>query len=93
MTLTAPRHPFAWPAWTLALLLGALTAIAALGGSAPTAPVPAVAQGEGRYSVLVFSRTTGFRHTAAINAGHDAFDDLAAAEDFDVTHSEDASDF
>ena len=54
----------------------------------------ATAQGEeGRYSALVFSRTTGFRHTAAINAGHDALDTMAAAEDFDVTHSEDAGDF
>ncbi len=82
-----------WSIWALALLLGGLVLASTLGGSA-AAPGTATAQvGDGRYSVLVFSRTTGFRHTAAINAGHAAFDTMAAAEDFDVTHSEDAGDF
>ncbi len=82
-----------WSIWALALLLGGLALASTLGGSA-AAPGTATAQvGDGRYSVLVFSRTTGFRHTAAINAGHAAFDTMAAAEDFDVTHSEDAGDF
>jgi glucose/arabinose dehydrogenase/PKD repeat protein len=49
----------------------------------------ATAQEGGRYHALIFSRTTGFRHTEAIDAGHAAFDEMADAEDFDVTHSED----
>src|SRR5690606_21489114 len=49
----------------------------------------ATAQDGGRYHALIFSRTTGFRHTEAINAGHAAFDEMADAENFDVTHSED----
>jgi len=89
---TSPRP--ALSAWAFALLLAALVLPAALGGSPATSAPVANAQGEeGRYSALVFSRTTGFRHTAAINAGHAALDTMAAAEDFDVAHSEDAGDF
>ncbi len=81
------------PAWALTLLLGLLALVAGLSTYAGS-PSVATAQGEeGRYSALVFSRTTGFRHTAAIAAGHDALDEMAAAEDFDVVHSEDAADF
>jgi PKD repeat protein/glucose/arabinose dehydrogenase len=80
------------PAWPLALLIGLLALTAGLSTSAGF-PSVATAQEEGRYSVLVFSRTTGFRHTAAIDAGHAALDEMAVAEDFDVVHSEDAGDF
>jgi glucose/arabinose dehydrogenase/PKD repeat protein/type 1 glutamine amidotransferase len=85
------RDRRAWSAWVLALLLGGLALAATLGG-APDGPSSATAQGS-RFDVLVFSRTTGFRHTEAINAGHAAFDDLATAGGFSVTHSEDATDF
>jgi PKD repeat protein/glucose/arabinose dehydrogenase len=83
----------AWPVSMFAALVGALVLAAALGASA-SAPATASAQaGDGRYSVLVFSRTTGFRHTAAIEAGHDALEQMGVEEDFDTTHSEDAGDF
>jgi hypothetical protein len=87
--------PTSWhrPAWPLALLSGLLALVAGLSTYAGSPSVATAQGGEGRYSVLVFSRTTGFRHTAAINAGHDALDTMAAAEDFDVAHSEDAGEF
>jgi cytochrome c len=87
------RYRLAWPAWALALLLAGLTLAATLGGSSATAPSEAGAQGGGgRYHVLAYSRTTiADSHTAAIEAGHDALDDLAANQDFDITHSEEAS--
>src|SRR3569832_2120473 len=42
--------------------------------------------------VLVFSRTTGFRH-ASIEAGVDALRQLGADNDFAVDHTEDAGQF
>src|SRR5918996_634990 len=81
-------HRPAWSVSIFAALLGAIVATT-LGVAALSAPTQATAQA-GDYSVLFFSRTTGFRHTAAIDAGHDAFDTIAAAQNFDVTHSEDA---
>jgi glucose/arabinose dehydrogenase/PKD repeat protein len=93
MTSTS-RHRLSWPTWALALLLGCLALVTTLGGSPVTAPSVATAQGgDGRYSVLVFSRTTGFRHTEAIDAGRDALQQMGVDEDFDVTLSEDAGDF
>jgi glucose/arabinose dehydrogenase/PKD repeat protein len=87
------RHGHAWRSLVFAALVGALVLAASLGASA-SAPATASAQaGDGRYSVLVFSRTTGFRHTAAIDAGHDALEQMGIDEDFDTTHSEDAGDF
>jgi type 1 glutamine amidotransferase len=86
-------HRDARRALLFAILFGALALAAALAASA-AAPTAAHAQVEqGRYSVLVFSRTTGFRHTAAIAAGHTALEAMGDAEDFDTTHSEDATDF
>jgi PKD repeat protein/glucose/arabinose dehydrogenase len=61
-------------------------------GSLATAP-PAVAQTQPRFDVLVFSRTTGFRHTAAINAGRSALTQMGVAQDFNVTLTEDAGEF
>ncbi|HSI80043.1 MAG TPA: ThuA domain-containing protein, partial [Solirubrobacterales bacterium] len=92
---SAARYRLAWPVWALALLLAGLTLAATLGGSSATAPSQAGAQGgDGRYHVLAYSRTTiANSHPQAIAAGHDALDDLAAAEDFDVTHSDDAGMF
>jgi cytochrome c len=52
------------------------------GGSNPSTP----------NRVLVFSRTTGFRH-ASIETGVDAIEKLGAANDFAVDHTEDASQF
>ena len=43
--------------------------------------------------VLVFSRTTGFRHTDAIDAGRTAITQMGAAEDFSVDLTEDATRF
>ena len=43
------------------------------------------------YDVLVFSRTTGFRHETAIAAGKTALTQMAAAEGFNVQLSEDAT--
>jgi len=81
------------PTWALPPLLGLLALIAGLSASAASPSVATAQGGEGRYSALIFSRTTGFRHTAAINAGHTALDEMAVAEDFDIAHSEDAGDF
>ncbi|MBT8447836.1 MAG: ThuA domain-containing protein, partial [Gammaproteobacteria bacterium] len=44
------------------------------------------------FDVLVFSKTAGFRH-GSIGAGIAAIQDLAAANDFGVTATEDASQF
>jgi glucose/arabinose dehydrogenase len=44
------------------------------------------------FDVLVFSRTTGFRHDS-IDEGLAAIQSLAAANDFTVTHTENAADF
>jgi len=57
------------------------------------APGAASAQGPARFDVLVFSKTTGFRHTGAIDAGKAGIQALGTAEDFAVTTSEDASVF
>src|SRR5688572_17742724 len=57
-------------------------------------PFAAVLQ-EPRFDVLVFSRTTGFRHTEAIDAGHAAIQQMGAepGREFNVTASENAADF
>ena len=91
MGTTAYKRPGS--ALILAAVLGVLAVAAALGFSGHAPPVAKAQGGEARYSVLVFSRTTGFRHTEAIDAGRAAIDAMGAAEDFDVTLSEDASDF
>ncbi|MGH9013112.1 MAG: ThuA domain-containing protein, partial [Acidimicrobiia bacterium] len=93
MVWTSTHDRDAWRGLILAALLGAFVLLATLGASA-SAPATAGAQaGDGRYSVLVFSRTTGFRHTAAIDAGHEALEQMGVDEAFDTTHSEDAGDF
>jgi cytochrome c len=54
--------------------------------------VPAAgAQEEPRFDVLVFSKTTGFRHTEAIAAGHAKIAAMGVENDFSVTSSEDAA--
>jgi cytochrome c len=53
---------------TLALLLAAMGPIGGCGGEAP------------RFEVLVFSRTTAFRHAEAIDAGRAALEDRFGAE-------------
>ena len=63
-------------------------AAALLGASA----APAAAQTP-RYDVLVFSKTTGFRHTDAIDAGKAGIQALGTAENFNVTLTEDATTF
>ena len=54
-------------------------------------PFAAVVQ-QPRFDVLVFSRTTGFRHAEAIDAGHAAIEQMGAelGREFNVTASEDA---
>ena len=82
-------------AWTLA---GAPIAraetgqhVAELPAGMQVEPFAAVLQ-EPRFDVLVFSRTTGFRHTDAIDAGHAAIQQMGAepGREFNVTASEDA---
>jgi type 1 glutamine amidotransferase len=71
----------------LALVLAAaLTTLACT-----AAPVPAIAA-DTPYDVLVFSKTTGFRHDS-IAAGIQAVRDLGAANSFTVTATEDATAF
>jgi cytochrome c len=56
-------------------------------------PQPASAQTEPRFKALVFSKTTGFRHTEAIDAGKAAIRELAAEHHFQVDETEDSSQF
>jgi glucose/arabinose dehydrogenase/PKD repeat protein len=74
------------------LLAGALAAALSvplgIGAAAPAAAHP----GHGGYSVLVFSKTAGFRHSS-IEAGIAAIQQLGAEHDFDVTATEDATVF
>ena len=46
-----------------------------------------------RFDVLVFSKTTGFRHTDAIDAGKAGITAMGAAQNFSVTITEDATQF
>src|SRR5215211_1561191 len=55
------------------------------------APSQAAAQDPARFDVLVFSKTTGFRHTDAITAGIAGIQQMGVAEDFAVTATEDAA--
>jgi PKD repeat protein/glucose/arabinose dehydrogenase/type 1 glutamine amidotransferase len=71
-----------------ALALTALPLLVAVGLTVGS-PSGARAQGGGEYEVLVFSRTTGFRHAEAIEAGREAIDGMGATEGFNVTLSED----
>ncbi|GAB4450180.1 MAG: hypothetical protein OHK0015_55450 [Chloroflexi bacterium OHK40] len=81
----APRWP--WPVWVLGIY-GLFVGVAACGlladeGSA--APTPAQPPA---FNVLVFTRTTGFRHSS-IGAGVTALRELGAEHGFGVTHTED----
>jgi uncharacterized protein len=64
--------------------------LAACGGSAPAASGPAA--GPGPYRVLVFTRTTGFRH-ASIPTGLASVRALGAQDGFAVTATEDPAAF
>ena len=92
----APRGPL-----TAALLAVTLLSTALLGvptaQAAPTGPQPAVAAAQGAtaaepYSVLVFSKTAGFRHDA-IPAGIAAIEQLGAENGFTVDATEDGAAF
>ena len=74
-------------AWLCAALAAVVMAWAL--GAAP----PAGAQAEPRFDVLVFSKTTGFRHTTAIDAGHAAIAQMGVDHDFSVTATEDSTQF
>lgn len=58
-----------------------------------SAPVLANAAGDDAFSVLVFSKTNGFRHTEAIEAGIPALKQLGQALNFKVDATEDAAVF
>ena len=72
--------------WSLAGVLVASIALAA--ASAP----PAHAQEEPRFRALLFTKTAAFRHDS-IPAGITAIQELAAANDFAVDHTEDSTQF
>ncbi|SDT39587.1 Protein of unknown function [Jiangella sp. DSM 45060] len=59
---------------------------------AAMAPPAAAHPGHGGYSILVFSKTAGFRHDS-IPAGIAAIQQLGTAHEFDVTATEDAAAF
>jgi type 1 glutamine amidotransferase len=63
-----------------------------VGPTAPVDPTGPAATAADPYEVLVFSRTTGFRHDS-IPAGIRAIRDLGAANGFTVTGTEDATAF
>ncbi len=89
-----------------ALVAGMLVATPSQAAVPDPAPAPTVAQvaalgaatalappvGEGRFDVLVFSKTAGFRHDS-IPAGVAAIEALGTANDFSVTATEDAAVF
>ena len=68
-------------------------ALCALLLSSLLAPAGAAAQDPARFDVLVFSKTTGFRHADAIAAGIPGIQQMGAAEGFSVTATEDAAVF
>ncbi|MBE2320370.1 ThuA domain-containing protein [Solirubrobacter sp. CPCC 204708] len=68
-------------------LRGAVALAAALLGVA----APSAAAQSSRYDVLVFSKTTGFRHTDSIAAGRTGIQAMGAEKNFNVTLSEDSS--
>jgi len=72
----------------------AVMLIVALGGCGDQAapPVPAGQQVRDRYAVLVFTRTTGFRH-ASIDDGVAAIQRLGASHGFAVQATEDPEQF
>jgi cytochrome c len=60
----------------------------------PAVLAPAAsAQTEPRFDALVFSKTTGFRHTEAIEAGKVAIRELAVEHNFRVDETEDSGQF
>ena len=79
------------PARRYVALLAALITAWAL-GAAP-APAAAAAEDAAAFDVLVFSRTTGFRHASAIDAGKQKIAAMGVANDFTVTASEDQTQF
>jgi type 1 glutamine amidotransferase len=64
-----------------------------LAGTAIVCFVPAPRAAGAPYQVLVFSKTAGFRHDTQIALGQAAITDLAAANGFTPTFTEDAADF
>ncbi|MGH2824950.1 MAG: ThuA domain-containing protein [Thermoleophilaceae bacterium] len=59
---------------------------------AALAPAPAAAQSEPRFRALLFTKTAAFRHDS-IPAGVAAVQELAAANNFTVDHTEDSTQF
>jgi cytochrome c len=74
----------------IAVLVGVLTGLATTGLA--TAGLASPAAAEEAFSVLVFSKTAGFRHSS-IPAGIEAIEDLGAQNGFAVTATEDAGMF
>ncbi|MFI9642471.1 ThuA domain-containing protein [Micromonospora sp. NPDC051925] len=71
-------------------VLGAATAVLAV--LACTTPATPASAADAAYDVLVFSKTTGFRHDS-IAVGTQAIRDLGAANNFTVTATEDGAQF
>jgi cytochrome c len=84
--MVSKRTSSALPAW-LCLALAALISLWAL-LAAQNANAQAT---EPRFDVLVFSKTTGFRHTEAINAGHAQIAAMGQAGNFRTVASEDST--
>jgi cytochrome c len=74
--------------WACAFFVGACGLLAGEGGAAAPEATPAPAS----FSVLVFTKTAGFRH-GSIDAGVAAIRELGAAHGFSVAHTEDAAVF
>lgn len=92
-----------YASWTPALGSRTLEAVAFTGAGATGTPGAAYTvdftvvnsgpSGLPGLQVLVVSETAGFNHGAQINAGEDMFEDLAAADGFDVTLTGNSSGF
>ncbi|MBB6435951.1 ThuA domain-containing protein [Streptomyces candidus] len=79
--------------WALCGLLGTVALPTALSTAAqPSSPPARAAAADPAYDVLVFSRTTGFRHSS-IDEGISALRELGAANNFTVTATEDPTAF
>jgi cytochrome c len=82
------RSSPAWPARLVAVCAALFLLVLVLAAAAPR-----VHAQEPEFSVLVFSKTTGFRHSDAIAAGQSGIMQMGADNDFDVSLTEDSTQF
>jgi type 1 glutamine amidotransferase len=72
---------------------GAAAGSGGSGGTGGAGEVTAYSPRTGSFKVLAYSKTSGFRHTEAINAGKPMLMAMATKQGFEVTFSENPADF